>query len=77
MRLQNNVMEYVHSKNIEDIKEGLLELAENEKITKSISIGHFIMWSFSQTEKEVLIVNQLIITLKDLNIITPTDIEEG
>lgn len=77
MRLQNDIVEYVHSKNLEDIKEGIKELGENEKIPKSICVGHFIMWSFSQIEKEALAVNQLIISLKNLDVINPSDIEEG
>jgi hypothetical protein len=77
MRLQNNIVEYVHSKNLEDIKDGIKELGDNEKIQKSICIGHFIMWSFSQIEKEAIIVIQLIISLKNLNFISSNDIEEG
>lgn len=77
MRLQNDIMEYVHSKNLEDIKEGIAELAEKESLAKSICIGHFLMWSFSQTEKEVVVVNHLITLLKERNIISLEDLEEG
>lgn len=77
MRLQNNIVEYIQLKNIEELKEGIVELAEKELIQKAICVGHFIMWSFSQTEKEVTIVNQLIVTLKEMNVLTISDIEDG
>lgn len=77
MRLQNNMAEYMSSKNIEEIKDGMTELVEKENISKAISLGNYIMWSFSQTVKDVQAVNDLIILLKEKGFIESCDIEDG
>lgn len=77
MRLQNYIEEYSQSKILEDIIDGIKELSEKDLVQKAICIGHFLMWSFSQAEKQTKEVNQLIMELKETNFFSVTDIEEG
>lgn len=77
MRIENDISEYIHSKNINDLKGSLDEIADKQMIPKYMCIGNYIVWSFSQKEKEAQEVNQLIITLKETNAISVADIEIG
>jgi translation initiation factor 4G len=77
MRIDNDIVEYINSKSLKDLVESLGELSDSGMAAKHISIGHYIMWSFSQTEKDASTISQLIVTLKEQNAITQSDLESG
>ncbi len=77
MKLHNIVEEFLQAHNVDDFKENLSDIIDQEKIQRQLCVGHFLLYSFTKSSAEFRSICQLILDLAKSDTIFTADVEEG